>query len=145
MRTLRSVASNSSSSFALSSSAMSSTSFLSQVVIVTLPCTFDTSTVASGATLTRLLICCCAIAGGTAAARTAAASQAFRVFISGSPREAVTRGDDRRIQLQLSLVRSHQHALQHAARGVLRECGVDLVGRGLHDLEVLRDGGPRLG
>src|SRR6188474_554625 len=145
MRTLRSVASNSSSSLGFSISATSSTSFLSQAVISTVPCTFETSTVASGATFADLVIVCWHSAGGAAAARMAATSHEFRIVMSNSPREAVTRGDDGRIQLQFLLVGSDEHALQHAAGRVFREGGVDLVGCLLHDLEVLHDRRARLG
>ncbi len=94
MRTCRSEASYSSWSFGLSSTATRSTSFRSQAVISIVPCTFVTSTVASGATFAFLFVVCWAVAAGAAAARIAAASSAFGMFISGSPREAVTRGDD---------------------------------------------------
>src|SRR5262245_12393447 len=152
MRTYRSVASNSSSSLGLSSSATRSTSFLSQVATSTRPCTFETSTVASGATLTCFMIgwpsgevSAPAREGAASAASVAPARHAFRMLISGSPREAVTGGDDSRIQLQFLLVRADEHAFQHPARRVLREGGVDLVSRLLHDLEVLRDRRARLG
>src|SRR5262245_41771119 len=139
MCTWRSVASHSSSSLSLSSTATSSTSFLSQALISTLPWTFETSTVASEVTAARLVMVCCAAAGVATAATTAAAHSDFWMFISGSTRKAVTRGDDSRIQLQLALVGADQESLQHPARRVLGQRRVDLVGRGLHDLEVLQD------
>src|SRR5512134_653506 len=143
MRTWRSLASYSSVSLSLSSTAVSSTSLRSQAVTSTRPWTFSTSTSTSAATVARLVMFCAASAGCERAASVAAARQAILIVISGTPRGAVTRGDDLRIQLQFLLVRPDQQPVQQPARRVARERRIDLVGRLLDDREVREHRFPR--